>query len=79
MRAENLDKLRNIIRAVLKLDVHELVDSINKENSRRWDSLAQMTMVVAVEEEFDVRIATHQYEQFVSFDSIQNLLKEKGL
>lgn len=79
MQSENLEKIRNIVRAVLEMGDDEPVDSVRQIAFRRWDSLAQVTMIAAVEAEFGIGIATSEYERFTSFDAIKILLEEKGL
>ena len=79
MDAETLEKLKAIVRAVL-----ELPDSADVENSRqvatrRWDSLAQVMMIAAIESEFDIIIDPADYNRLSSFKSILLLLDEKGL
>jgi acyl carrier protein len=48
-------------------------------NNRKWDSLAKITMVAAIEAEFGASFATQEYERFTSFESIKILLEEKEL
>lgn len=79
MQNENLEKLRNIVRAVLEMGDDEPVEPVRQLTFRRWDSLAQVTMIAAVEAEFCIGIATQEYERFTSFDAIKILLEEKGL
>ena len=79
MDAETLEKLEAIVRAVL-----EMPDSADVENSRqvatrRWDSLAQVMMIAAIESEFDIIIDPADYKRLSSFKSILLLLDEKRL
>ena len=79
MDAETLEKLEAIVRAVL-----EMPDSADVENSRqvatrRWDSLAQVMMIAAIESEFDIIIDPVDYNRLTSFKSIRLLLDEKRL
>ncbi len=76
MDAEGLEKLKAIVRAVL-----EIPDSADVENSRqvatrRWDSLAQVMMIAAIESEFDIIIDPSDYNRLTSFKSIRLLLDE---
>ena len=44
-----------------------------------WDSVAMVTLVVVIEEEFEVQFEPGDLEGMVSFDSVWNqLLKYKG-
>ena len=42
-----------------------------------WDSLATVTLVSLIEEEFGVTIAPDEYEYLVSFDLARECLKSK--
>ena len=42
-----------------------------------WDSLATVTLVSLIEEEFAVTIAPEEYEYIVSFDLVNQCLKSK--
>ena len=55
------------------------VDTVRQMASRRWDSLAQISMIAAAEAEFGVSIETQEYERFTSFEAVQILLEEKGV
>jgi acyl carrier protein len=39
-----------------------------------WDSLTSATLIATVEEEFGIRVAAHDLDQFVSFDLILDYL-----
>lgn len=42
-----------------------------------WDSLATVTLVSIIEEEFGVTIAPEEYEYIASFDLVNQCLKSK--
>ena len=42
-----------------------------------WDSLATVTLVSLIEEEFGVTIAPEEYEYMVSFDLVSQCLENK--
>jgi acyl carrier protein len=41
----------------------------------KWDSLATITLLTVIEEEFDLQIPADDLEQFVSFDLILDYLE----
>jgi acyl carrier protein len=45
---------------VLEVDATELSDESSPENVKRWDSLAAMALVAAIEEKFNVQLSTKQ-------------------
>lgn len=78
MRADNLEKLRNIVRHILEIPDGESIDSVRKITCRRWDSLAQVLMIAAIESEFKIEVSVSDFERFTSFDAIRLLLEDKG-
>jgi acyl carrier protein len=44
-----------------------------------WDSLAVVTLVAVIEEEFGVTIAPEEYEYVVSFESVRECLEGKAV
>ena len=54
-RAEIYRKLEEIIRDVLGLDELSLSDETIANDVPGWDSLAHITIISAVEDEFDIR------------------------
>lgn len=78
MQEINLEKLRNILRIVFEIDSMESVDFLDQQHSYLWDSIAKITIVVAIESEFNVSIATQEYSLITSFDSIKNMLEKRG-
>jgi acyl carrier protein len=41
-----------------------------------WDSIAMVTLLAVIEEEFEVQIDPADFEAIVSFDSAQNYLRK---
>ena len=78
MQEINLEKLRNILRTVFEIEPFENVDLLEQQHSCLWDSIAKITIVVAIESEFNVSIATQEYGLITSFDSIKNMLEKRG-
>jgi len=79
MDAETLEKLKAIVRAVLEMSDSADVENSRQVGTRRWDSLAQVMMIAAIESEFDIIIDPADYNRLTSFKSIRLLLDEKRL
>lgn len=79
MNETNQAKLQDIIRAVLELPEGADVAIVKKITTRRWDSLAQVSLIAAVEGEFGVSLPVGDYGRFTSYKAIELLLSEKGL
>jgi acyl carrier protein len=51
------DQVREIMAETFALDQCELPDDISQQTCRRWTSLQHMTLMVALEEQFGVRLS----------------------
>lgn len=78
MQEENFTKLKEIFMAVFELSESQ-VAGYRKINNRSWDSLATVTLIAAVESEFDIFIDESAYEGFTSFSAVELKLDEIGL
>tara|TARA_B100000686_G_C16702755_1_gene924430 strand:+ start:787 stop:1026 length:240 start_codon:yes stop_codon:yes gene_type:complete len=79
MQAKNLNILINIFRTVLVLPDEIEVESVRQVSTERWDSMAHVNMIVAIENEFGLSLHAGEYSRMTSFNSIVLLLDEKGL
>tara|TARA_B100001093_G_C26204955_1_gene749507 strand:- start:199 stop:435 length:237 start_codon:yes stop_codon:yes gene_type:complete len=74
MTAGNIDKLKQIFMEVFSISEAE-VESYRKLNSRKWDSIASVTLIVAIESEFKIKLQESDYESLSSFSSAELLLE----
>ena len=79
MLVENQKKLEEIFRIVLEIPNNEDVQKVRRINYPRWDSLAQVSLVVAIESELGVTLSdSDQIDRISSFASATLLLEEVG-
>ncbi len=76
MNKANKKKLSEIIAMVLEFKENENPEDAQKSSDERWDSLAQVNMIVAIESVFLVTINPKDYSRFTSYKSIESLLDE---
>jgi acyl carrier protein len=79
MISTNEIKLAEIFKIVLDLDVDCDVLSIRRLTEPRWDSLAHVSIVAAVESEFGLHLEIADMDRMTSFAATRLLLEEKGL
>ena len=80
MTANNIDKLKQIFMEIFSISEAE-VESYRKLNNSKWDSLASVTLVVAIESEFKIQLQELDYESLSSFSSsrISNISSKESL
>jgi acyl carrier protein len=64
------DRLRSIIAAELEVTLDTVPQDASAEAFQPWDSLGQMRIVVAIEEQFGVRFATAEIAELTSIDKL---------
>lgn len=78
MISGNEVKLVEIFRVVLEFEDDFDVTSIRRLSESKWDSLAQLAIVSAIESEFGIKLDIADIERITSFASTKQLLKDKG-
>ena len=79
MNKANKEKRDEVVRAVLNLELSASVEGTSRNRNLTWDSLAQVSLIAGIENEFEIEIELSDYEKFISYRLIQLLLKEKYL
>jgi acyl carrier protein len=73
------DALIGVFSEGLKLDASGLSDDTSPENTSEWDSLASMTLVMLLEDTFDVRLSTKDILSMSSIGAARAVLQAKGV
>jgi len=67
-------KTKNILTIVLKLNSDTSVQNATMESISSWDSMALLSIVTAIENEFDIFIDAAEAEHLVSYEKIIDFL-----
>lgn len=78
MQPDNRAKLVEIFTLVLELSEAE-VDKVRRIATQKWDSLAHVTLISAMESEFGIVLDVKDHERMTSFAAVELLLTERGL
>jgi acyl carrier protein len=73
------DRLIEVFAEGLQLDAAELNDDTAPQNTSQWDSLAAMTLVMLLEDTFDVRLSTREIMKMNSIGAARSVLQAKGV
>ena len=79
MISKNEDKLLEIFKVILELDDNRDICSVLRLTEEKWDSLAHVSIVAAIESEFGINLDISDMERMTSFAATRLLLEEKGL
>ncbi len=73
------DRLRRVFVETLELGDDVDVENLNYRDIPQWDSLGHMTLVAAIEDEFDVQLDTDQVIGMSSFKVAVDMLRGLGV
>lgn len=73
---ENLSKLKKIFAEVFSVDEKEVVEGFNKDSVDGWDSVHQLSLTSAVEDEFDIMLDAEDIIEFTSYENAKNILSK---
>ena len=54
----------------------EQIESASSTNMNEWDSVATVTLITLIEEEFGIEVEADDLERLVSFDSVLDYLEQ---
>lgn len=72
----NLVAVKRILSALIDVPVENIPDDASMDDLEQWDSLAQMNLVIALEDEFGVSIPDEEVGTMVSLPLVMSLLDE---
>jgi acyl carrier protein len=77
MTSQHLEKLQSIFRLVFQLPADADVSTVRQGVEPRWDSLAHVMLIAALENEFDIHIDTADAMHLTSFAVAEQLVGRK--
>jgi acyl carrier protein len=69
-----LEKVRNIVAEVSEVEVERVTLKSSPDNLEEWDSLAQVNIVLSLEQEFGHQFSPDQIDSMVSVEKILAVL-----
>lgn len=74
-----MTELNTVVSNILNLPVDQLTESSSPKNTKGWDSLKHIELVLAIEGHFGVKFAPSEIVTIDSIGSARSLLSEKGV
>jgi acyl carrier protein len=72
------DLVVNVFSATLGVPVADINDETSPDNTKQWDSLQAMNLVVALEEAFNVQFSTKEIMSMRTVGLVRKVLRQKG-
>ena len=70
----SIEKLNKIFCEVFSVDESTLNENFNNCNVEGWDSVRQLSLTTAVEDEFDIMLDAEDILEFTSYDNAKTIL-----
>ncbi len=70
-------RVKKVIAEILDIEIDSINDNTSPETVESWDSLKQMNIIVALEEEFDIEFSDEDIIEMLSFRLICEVVGEK--
>ena len=72
------NRIKKVMSEVLGIDEASISDSTSPENVESWDSLKQMNLIVALEDEFDIEFEDDDIIEIMDYKSIVDKVLNKS-
>jgi acyl carrier protein len=79
VRRSLLERVQRVFHEALDDDSLEITKDTRQADLQEWDSLFQITLILAIEKEFGVRFGAKDASQLVSVHAILDLLETKNV
>jgi acyl carrier protein len=70
----NIEKINKIFCEVFAVEESALSDAFNKDTVEGWDSVHQLSLTTAVEDEFDIMLDAEDILEFTSYENVKAIL-----
>ncbi|WP_344083196.1 acyl carrier protein [Luedemannella helvata] len=75
----DIERLRTVFRTCLELPADYPVDNLAYREIETWDSLAHMSLIAGIEDEFDVLLDTDDVIDLSSFAKAREILERQDV
>lgn len=79
MTPDQIQKLHSVLASVLAMPPEQVNDDVSPDTQPAWDSVTHLSLVMAVEEAFNVAFTPEETLDMTSVKLIRLLLEEKGI
>ena len=76
MRMIGIERIKEVLSAVIDVPIEQISDNASMDDIESWDSLAQMNLVIALEDEFQLVIPDEEVGTLISIPLILSLINE---
>ena len=71
------EKLKKIFSKIVGIPLSKIKQNTAPENTKKWDSLAHMNILMGMEKEFKIKFTDTEINEMLSFELIEEIIKSK--
>jgi acyl carrier protein len=71
------ERIRNVMAIVFGIEAKQIMDNAEPGVIESWDSLRHMSLIVALEEEFDITFTDNEMTELLNMELITSIVSEK--
>jgi acyl carrier protein len=71
------NRIKNVVGAALSVPIDDINENSSADNIGNWDSLKQINLVLALEEEFQIEFSDDEIMNMNQYSKIANAIKKK--
>ena len=71
------NKIKKILSIIFLINEKKININSSSQNIEQWDSLKQLSLILAIEEEFNIHLSNDETLLLVDFKSILKVVKDK--
>lgn len=71
------DRIKSVMSVVFEIDAKSIQDDAVPGGIEQWDSIRHMNLIVALEEEFDIRFTDDEITDLLSYKLIESIVSQK--
>ena len=77
MEKKSEKKLKELISSVFNIKIKDINYSTNPDTVEKWDSLQQLNLAIAIEDEFKIKLSADDISDLLSYKLIKEIIMEK--
>ena len=75
----NLEKYNEIFRRIFFLNENDVLENLAYNDVESWDSVGQMELLAAIEDEFGIELEPVEFMEFTSYKMGLDIMKKHGI
>lgn len=72
-----LEKLQEVFRDIFDDEEFVIYETTTRQDIEEWDSLANINIIIAIEQEFNIKINLEELEQLTDIGSMIKIIEKK--